>query len=64
MRRACRCERDAVSATLEARIESLFALPADAMPSDAEATVEELLACLESGTLRAAHRGFDGVYSG
>jgi 2,3,4,5-tetrahydropyridine-2-carboxylate N-succinyltransferase len=49
-------------ATLEARIEALFALAADAMPADAEATVNELLDALEAGTLRAAARGADGTW--
>lgn len=49
-------------ATLEARIERLFALAADAMPADAEQAVNELLDGLEAGTLRAAERGADGTW--
>jgi 2,3,4,5-tetrahydropyridine-2-carboxylate N-succinyltransferase len=47
---------------LEARVEALFALAADALPKDAEATVLALLDALESGQVRAAERGGDGVW--
>ncbi len=45
---------------LEKKIEALFALPADQLPSDAEATVNMLLEALESGVLRAAAHDDDG----
>lgn len=47
---------------LEARVEALFSLAADALPADAEATVLELLDALEAGRVRAAARGADGVW--
>ncbi len=50
-------------AALEARIEALFPLAAEAMPKDAEETVRALLDALESGSVRAAVRGNDGRWS-
>jgi 2,3,4,5-tetrahydropyridine-2-carboxylate N-succinyltransferase len=50
-------------ATLADRIEALASTPAgEPLPGDAEATVEQLLAALERGTVRAAERGNDGVW--
>jgi 2,3,4,5-tetrahydropyridine-2-carboxylate N-succinyltransferase len=49
--------------SLEARIEALFATPSGTpAPKGATATVEELLSKLESGALRAAVKGADGVW--
>ena len=47
---------------LESRIEALFPLAADALPKDAEDTILLLLDALESGAVRAAERGADGVW--
>ncbi len=52
----------AIAAKLEAKVEALFPLAADQLPSDAEATVLALLDALEAGTVRAAERGADGVW--
>lgn len=50
-------------ASLEARIDTLCATPAgESLPSDAEGAIDELLYALESGALRAAERGGDGVW--
>ena len=50
-----------MKADLEAAIERLAAVPADAvLPDDARMTVDALLAALESGAVRAADRGTDG----
>ena len=50
-------------ATLADRIEALASTPAgEPLPGDAEATVDQLLAALESGTVRAAERGDDGAW--
>jgi 2,3,4,5-tetrahydropyridine-2,6-dicarboxylate N-succinyltransferase len=49
-----------VSAGLAARIEAAYALPAASLGEEARAAVEELLAGLESGTVRAAEPGPDG----
>lgn len=56
-----------MSAQLAARIDALFALAAeamsaDAMSADAEQAVGALLDALESGTVRAAERGVDGIW--
>ena len=48
-------------ATLQARLESLAALPAGtAAPDDVPVVVDALLTALEAGTLRAAERAVDG----
>jgi len=50
-------------ASLERRVEALFACPARAKaPRDAAKTIRELLAVLESGAVRAAARGADGTW--
>ena len=50
--------------TLQERVESLVATPADQpMPPEAAGIVEELLAALERGDVRAAERGADGAWS-
>ena len=50
-------------ADLAARIDSLASTPADrALPSDAEACVNELLDALERGEVRAAERSDDGSW--
>lgn len=52
-----------MTAALEARIEALAATPAGAgLPADAERVVEDLLAALEAGTVRAAERSGDGAW--
>ncbi len=48
--------------SLEERIESLFPLAADALPSDTEDVVAVLLAGLESGVIRSAVRDTDGSW--
>jgi 2,3,4,5-tetrahydropyridine-2,6-dicarboxylate N-succinyltransferase len=52
----------AFASGLERRVESLFALAADALPDAAEAVVGELLDALETGAVRAAVRGDDGAW--
>ena len=47
---------------LEARVEALFPLAADAMPADAEDVVNAVLDAIEAGTVRAAARGADGTW--
>ena len=47
---------------LERQVEALFALAADALPPDAEQVVHDLLTALETGAVRAAQRGEDGVW--
>ena len=47
---------------LERQVEALFALAADALPPDAEQVVHDLLSALETGAVRAAQRGEDGVW--
>lgn len=47
---------------LEAKVERLFALAADQLPSEAEQVVGVLLSALESGEVRAARRGADGTW--
>ncbi|MDH5235116.1 MAG: 2,3,4,5-tetrahydropyridine-2,6-dicarboxylate N-succinyltransferase [Gemmatimonadota bacterium] len=47
---------------LERRVEALFALAADALPPEAEQVVHDLLTALETGAVRAARRGDDGVW--
>ena len=47
---------------LEARVEALFPLAADAMPADAEDVVNAVLDAIEAGTVRAAARGEDGTW--
>lgn len=50
-------------ATLERRVETLFALPARAKtPRDAARTILDLLAALESAAVRAARRDADGTW--
>ena len=49
-----------MGASLESRVDALFALAAAALPADAETTVNELLDGLEAGTLRAAERDAHG----
>ena len=49
---------------LATRIDELAETPsADALPSDAEGVVEELLNALESGEVRAAERGENGQWA-
>ncbi|HET9947890.1 MAG TPA: 2,3,4,5-tetrahydropyridine-2,6-dicarboxylate N-succinyltransferase [Longimicrobiales bacterium] len=51
-------------AALEERVEELAATPPDeALPQDALDVVEELLACLEAGEVRAATVGADGRWA-
>jgi 2,3,4,5-tetrahydropyridine-2-carboxylate N-succinyltransferase len=51
-------------ALLEARIDALVATPAGgALPDDARAVVDALLAALERGDVRAAQRGEDGNWT-
>ncbi|MBX3172923.1 MAG: 2,3,4,5-tetrahydropyridine-2,6-dicarboxylate N-succinyltransferase [Gemmatimonadaceae bacterium] len=47
---------------LEQQVEQLFAMPADQLPKDAEATVTSLLEALEAGEVRSAVRGEDGQW--
>jgi 2,3,4,5-tetrahydropyridine-2-carboxylate N-succinyltransferase len=47
---------------LQARVETLFPLAADALPSDAEQVVNTLLEELETGRVRAAVRGPDKIW--
>jgi 2,3,4,5-tetrahydropyridine-2-carboxylate N-succinyltransferase len=47
---------------LQSRVETLFPLAADALPSDAEQVVNTLLEELESGRVRAAVRGPDKIW--
>lgn len=47
---------------LEAHVEALFPLAADALPPEAERVVGALLDALEAGTVRAAERGADGEW--
>ncbi len=49
-------------ADLEARVEALFQLAADAMPADAEQVVGRMLDALECGAVRAARRDADGAW--
>jgi len=53
----------APGSALERRVESLFALAADALPPDAEQVVHDLLEALERGAVRAAMRGDDGRWT-
>lgn len=51
-----------MTASLESRIEALVERAGGELPADAESTVNELLGALESGAVRAAERGGDGVW--
>ena len=56
-------ERAAITpAELEARIDQLFPLAAEALPTDAEAIVLALLDALEAGAVRSAVKGSDGTW--
>jgi 2,3,4,5-tetrahydropyridine-2-carboxylate N-succinyltransferase len=51
-------------AALEAHVEELFALPAGSdFPAGARTVIEQFLSALETGTVRAAHRNDNGLWS-